>query len=167
MAVVPELHVDGGQVDQGPGGVVLQPGRDRHLERLLQVGPAALVADLQPSRADVVQGVGEGLPVAQPPGQLDRPRPPCQRRLGPVGQHVQLRLVAVGHGQLVAGLAMLEHGDGPGGGRLRLLPAAGPPGQARQPAQALAELLGAAAFRLPDAQRRLPGLQRLLGQPDR
>jgi hypothetical protein len=28
VAVVPELDVEGGQVDQGPAGVVLQPGGD-------------------------------------------------------------------------------------------------------------------------------------------
>ena len=59
------LRGDGGQVDQGPGGVVLQPGRGRHLERLLQLGPPALVAVLQPSRAGVGQGVGERLLVTR------------------------------------------------------------------------------------------------------
>ena len=77
VAVVPHLRADGGQVDQRPGGVVLQPGADRHLERLLQVGPAARVAGLEPGRADVGQGVGEGLLVVQPPGQLDRPPGPA------------------------------------------------------------------------------------------
>jgi len=108
---------------QRTGGVVLQPGGDRHLQRLLQVRPPVQVAAHSPGRADVGQGVGQRLLVAQPPGQLDRPRSPCQRRLGPVGQHVELRLVAVGHRELVAGFITLEHGDGAAGGRLRLRPA--------------------------------------------
>jgi hypothetical protein len=134
VAVVPELDVEGGQVDQGPGGVVLQPGGDRHLEALLQLDPPALVAVEQPGRADVGQGVAEGLLVVQAPGQPDGPRPPGHRRLGAVGQHVELGLVAVGHRQLVPGRQRLQHGDGLGRRRFRLPPAAGPPVQARQPA---------------------------------
>jgi len=42
-AVLADLEGDGGQVDQRPGGVVLEPGRDRHLERLFQLGSPALV----------------------------------------------------------------------------------------------------------------------------
>jgi hypothetical protein len=118
VAVVPDLRADGGQVADGPGGVVIQPSIDRDLEGLLQVDPAVGVAVLQPGRADVGQGVAEGLLVVQPPGQLDRPPGPAHRHLQPLGQHVQLRLVAVGHGQLAAGLQGLQHGDGPGRGRL-------------------------------------------------
>ena len=81
VAVV--LHLDGlgGQVGHRPGGVVLQPGRDRHLEALLQLDPAARVAAEEPGRADVGQGVAEGLLVTQPPGQLDRPPGPVHRRV--------------------------------------------------------------------------------------
>ena len=43
VAVLADLEGDGGQVDQRPGGVVLEPGRDRHLERLFQLGSPALV----------------------------------------------------------------------------------------------------------------------------
>ena len=39
VAVVPGLRAEGGQVAHGPGGVVLQAGRDRHLEGLLQLDP--------------------------------------------------------------------------------------------------------------------------------
>jgi hypothetical protein len=90
VPVVPHLGGDGGQVAQGPGGVVFQAGGHRRLEPLLQLVPAALLAGQQPGRADVGQGVGQGLLVVQSPGQLDRPPGPAHRRLVAVGQHVEL-----------------------------------------------------------------------------
>ena len=39
VAVVPGLRAEGGQVAHGPGGVVVQAGRDRDLEGLLQLDP--------------------------------------------------------------------------------------------------------------------------------
>ena len=164
VLVVAHLGADGGQVAHGPGGVVLQAGGGRHLEPLLQLLPAAQVAGQQPSRADVGQGVAERLLVVQPPGQLDRPPGPGHRRLQPVGQHVELGLVAVGHGQLAAGLQGLQHGDGPDRGRLRLASVAVPPVQPRQPAQRLAQLLRVAGG-LPEGHGGLTGRDRLGGQP--
>jgi hypothetical protein len=144
--------------------VVLQPGGRRHLDGLLQLHLPARLVGLQVGHADVGHGVDQRLGISQAAGQLDRSGPPGHRRLRPVGDHVQLRPVAVGHGELPAGRDRLQHGDGPGGGRLRLPALSCPPVQPRQPAQALTRPLGIAGG-LPDPQRRPAGGQRLLPEP--
>ena len=101
VAVVPGLRAGGGQVAHGPGGMVLQAGRVRDLEGLLQLDRPPGSPSLRRAEPMLVRAWVSL--VVQPPGQLDRPPGPALGRLDAVGQHVQLGLVAVGHGQLVAG----------------------------------------------------------------
>jgi hypothetical protein len=77
--VVAELERRVGEIHQRPRGVVRQVLPQREVERLLQLRPAGVVADVQAGRGDVGQRVRQRLLVAHLPGQRDRPRPRASR----------------------------------------------------------------------------------------
>ena len=96
------------------------------LERRLPGGPARLPL----GGADVVEGMGEDLGLAQRLGQRDRAATPGDRLVDVVGQHAELGQVAVRHGQLGAGGEALQQLHGLPPGSLGVAVAALEPGQA-------------------------------------
>ena len=70
--------------------------------------------------------------------------PTAMHSLVPVGQHVELGLVAEGEGEQPAVAGRLQHGDGLGGGLLGGGAVAGPPLHPGQPAQVGSERAGVA-----------------------
>ena len=76
-------------------------------------------------------------------GERDRARPPFDRLVEAIVQHLQLRAGAVGHRQLRPGRQAFQLAHRLVGEMLRLLGFAAPPVQPRQPAQVEADLVDA------------------------
>lgn len=99
--------------------MLVESALERDLQAAAQLLESSCDAEVVLRVADVVQRMDEDLVVAELRGQLNGARPPCDRLLALLRHHVQLRLIAVGHGQLGAFVAF-EHGDGLGRARPRL-----------------------------------------------
>ena len=70
-----------------------------------------MVAELPPRGTDVEQGVGQDRGIAHVAGQGDGALADRDAVGGPVGQHVELRLVAEREGEQPAVAGRLHHGD--------------------------------------------------------
>jgi hypothetical protein len=93
-------------------------------------------------QADVVEGVGEGRGVVELAGQAGGAFTPFDRLGVPLGQRVQLGLVAVGNREQLGVAGVLQYRDGLGAGPVGVRPVPGPPLHPGQPAQAGAEGAG-------------------------
>ena len=138
--------------------MLLQPTVERQPQALQQELVAALdVEDVEPRRADVVEGVDLRLAVAEARGEGQRLLAAPHRVHVVGGEHGELREVAEGQPELAPLRQRLQQRDGllPVGDRV--LAAVAEPGEAREPAQpvalgqAVAE--GAPQLDLPRARR--------------
>ena len=93
---------------------------------------------------DIVESVGEGRGVVHLAGQPDGPFAALDGLGMSFGEHGELGLVAVRHGEEPVVSGVLQHGDRLRPGPLRGLPVAAPPLDARQPSQAGAQSQGIA-----------------------
>ncbi len=173
LAQRPVEDMDAAQVGEGPGGVLVGILGQGQVQALRQPRAALRhVAGGRQRRAHVVQRVHLGITVAEPAGQLDRPRAPPDGGPGLAGQHAKLSQVAVRHGQLRARLERLQRAGRRGGVALavRVLPQK--PGQPRQPPLGRADLApgplllvdGQRGQRAVAGQRELVGQVALVGQ---
>ena len=113
--------------------MLVQAGPEGQIETALDLGCAVCDPSLKLRAADVVESVREDLVIVEPLGQLDCALSPVDG-LGVGGlQHLELRDVAVGHGQLRPGLERLEQLDRALRFPLRALPVAREPRKTREP----------------------------------
>jgi hypothetical protein len=114
------LAVPGAEIRVAPRHVILEIGirgdPDAARERL----PATIDPPDQARRAEVVERVREGLPVAELVGELDRLLAPEGRGVGVPGQHPERGLGAVGHGELAPRRQRLQNVEGAAGCRVGL-----------------------------------------------
>jgi len=164
--VVAAAHQRGGrQVDQGARRVVVVPGAGGAREGLLdQRSPSFVLVGAEQRRADVRQGVGDGLGVAELPAEPDRSLAESDRLVVALREHRQLRAPAERQRQLATLREPLEHGDRPVAHGFGLRSVTRPPQHARQPPQVVADAPGVAG-RLVQLQQGPARLQRALGQP--
>jgi hypothetical protein len=98
-------------MDEGPGRVLLEALLERHPETALEPLPATRSLGEELHRAEIVEGVGEDVPLVQALCELDRTRAPGERPLGVLGVHVPGRHQRVGSGELATRRQPLEHVD--------------------------------------------------------
>jgi hypothetical protein len=99
------------QVAVRPCDVLLHPGLERQREAALELLAGARQVVAQLGGADVVERVHQGLPLAEPLGERDRPAAPGLGARAVGAQRPELRLVGVGHRQLRTRRKLLELGD--------------------------------------------------------
>ena len=101
------------EVRVGARDVLVQVVSDGDVQTLVEPGHALerFLPEEQCS-ADVIEGVGLDVAVADGPGERDRTIAQLERLRYPSGQHGQLGLVADRHRQLVSGRQRFEGGDG-------------------------------------------------------
>ena len=99
--------------------------------------------------------------VPEPIGELDRLFAPPDRGLGVTGEHPELCLGAVGHGELPPRRQRLEHVESPPGRGFGFRVASRVPEASREPPEGIADLEIVATL-APDAQHLLVGADRVV-----
>ena len=157
-------HLADPEVRVGARDVLVQVVRDGDVEALVEPSDALERFAAEEQRgADVVEGVGLDVPVADGPGERDGARAQLERLGYPTGEHGQLGLVADGHRQLVSGRQRFEGGDGQVAVPFGVLAAAEEPAQPRHPALVRADDLRGRVDLLVELEGAAAGRERRLG----
>ena len=139
---MPERH--GAEVGQGAGRMLLEAAVQGDGERPFEVFASRAIFGDKLCRADVGEGMNLDLDLAQTDRQFERLVSPFEGPIDVFHEHVELRAIAVGHGQLASGRKPLEHRHRLAGIGLRRGLAGVEPGQPGEPAQGVALLPGIA-----------------------
>ena len=162
---IAHADVTGCKIGVGPRRLFAELFPEGEVEAVFQFLSAAEIALGKLGGADIVERVTENFQFVELGRKGDGLRPPFQRQRGFIGQHVELRAIAVRHGKLRPRRQRLQRRD-----RVtRILLGSGlltvEPGKARQPAEIVAFLQPVADL-LPQCQRRLARGDRLGGAVD-
>src|SRR5262245_9181201 len=120
-----------GQVRVRACGMLLKAVRESELQAALEVVPALVIAAVDARSAEVVERMTEDICVAAGLCKADRALCPIDRRLSTVGEHLELRAIAVRHRKLRAPWQRVEHCHGLGGIALGIRAAPAEPTQSR------------------------------------